>query len=163
MRWWLSQTAVNNMLRLTSMLIFLDSFCPPKPWEEALIYAFPISRDHLSAMCHMKMLSKDQRTESPIENAKAFRSNKLRFFFYVDSLWHHVIHGPVEFFPSPSSKLHERHALRQNAWSPMFEVRRMWWCGEVPTYVLGTLDTDSLRSQLGKHKSMRPLHHPVIQ
>ena len=78
--------AVNNMLRLTSMLIFLDSFCPPKPWEEAPIYAFPISKDHLSVMCHMRMLNKDRRTESPIGNAKAFHSNKIRLFFENDPL-----------------------------------------------------------------------------
>ena len=66
---------------LTSMLIFLDSFCPPQPREEAPIYAFPISQDHLSVMCHMRTLNKDRRTESPIGNAKAFHSNKIRFFF----------------------------------------------------------------------------------
>jgi len=32
-------------------------------------------------MRYMKTLSKDRRTESPIGNAKAFRSNKIRVFF----------------------------------------------------------------------------------
>lgn len=45
----------------------------------------------------------------------------------------------------------------------MFEVQRTWWCDEVPTYALGTLDMDNLRLQLSKHKNMRPLHHPVIR
>lgn len=114
----------NKMPRLTLTLAFLDSSCPPKPWEQAPTYVFPIFRDHLNVVCRMKMLNKDQRIESPIESAKSlwFKQNKVKKIF--DSLEYHVVHGPAESSPSPSSKSPGRLSLRRNALMQMSEVQR---------------------------------------
>lgn len=55
----------------TSWLVAQDIFVSLKHHKAAPIDAFPIFRDHLNAVCHMKMQHRDQRIENSTESAKS--------------------------------------------------------------------------------------------
>ncbi len=149
-------------LGLTSTIIVQEAFDLPKPQEVAPISVFPTSQDHPNVKCHMMLPHKDLRKRSSIKSAKIFSRNKIKIY-QNDLLLCHAIHSSGEFSLCYSLRSPGKRVQRRSTWSQMSGCRRTLSPGEVRICVPGIWDKDGLHLRLDKHKSMKILHHPVMQ